>query len=142
MSGLTQLVNWTSVTDSTNLSRLDRAGTLTFGEDGTVTAENYPSGRQCYIRPFSASQLRSVGLLTPLPNQNWTREVRFFVEWESEEPPLKIESMTQVWSDGAMHCYKPLNGYTAFWLNPLQSITFHRFGVFDVATCSVWGLAA
>ena len=134
MSGLTQLVNWTSVTDSTNLRRLDRAGKLTFGEDGTVTAENYPSGHQCYIRPFSASQLRSVGLLSPLPNQNWTREVRFFVEWESEEPPLKIESMTQVWSDGAMHCYKPRNVYTAFWLNPLQSITFHRFGVFDVAT--------
>lgn len=134
MSGLTQLVNWTSVTDSTNLSRLDHTGMLTFGEDGTVTAGNYPSGQQCYIRPFSASQLRSVGLLTPLPNQNWTREVRFFVEWESEEPTLKIENMTQVWSDGAMHCYKPLNGYIAFWLNPLQSITFHRFGVFDVTT--------
>lgn len=134
MSGLTQLVNWTSVTDSTNLSRLDCSGSLTFGEDGTVTAGNYPSGQQCYIRPFSSRQLESLGLLTTAPYWKWMRELRFFVEWESEETPLKIESMTQVWSDGAMHCYKPLSGYLAFWLNPLQSITFHRFGVFDVAT--------
>lgn len=134
MSGLTQLVNWTSVTDSTNLDRLTSTNNLLFGEDGTVTATDYPSSQKCYIRPYSQSQLESVGLLTTAPDWKWTRELRFFVEWESEEPPLKIEHMTQVWSDGAMHCYKPIDTFLAFWLNPNQSITFHRFGVFDTAT--------
>lgn len=133
MSGLTQLVNWTSITTTVGMKRLDQGNNLAVNEkNGTVT--NSSDTDPSFVRPFSFSDLKASGLVVTGDNMHYTRELRFFVEWESDAPIRHFEAMLEVWSDGIMHCYRPNGIYLAFWMNPLQSITFHRFGVFDTAT--------
>lgn len=130
-----QLVNWTSVTTATGMSRLDHTGRLTVGKDGTVTAGVIPDGQQCYIRPFTQSELEDLGLIvkengTPI----FQRTLRIFVEWESDKPFRKLEGLSEIWSSGSMHCYRITGSWVSFWLESNQTITFRRFGVFDAAT--------
>lgn len=133
MSGLTQLVNWTSITTTVGMSRLDHSTTVTINEKaGTATAGTDTDSN--YVRLFNISEMVSLGLAVLDDTPHYTRELRFFAEWESETTPKKFEGLSEIWSSGNMHCYKPTGFYTSFWLNPNQSITFHRFGVFDVAT--------
>ena len=133
MSGLTQLVNWTSITTTVNMKRLECGPNIALDEEnGTVT--NTSGTDPNFVRPFIFSELKASGLVVTGDNPHFTRELRFFVEWESGAPIQRFEAMLEVWSDGIMHCYRPNGVYLAFWLNPLQSITFHRFGVFDVTT--------
>ena len=134
MSGLMQLVNWTSVTTTVGMSRLDHAQTVTINEKAGTATAGTDTGSNFYVRLFNLTELARLGLAVLGDNPHYTRELRFFVEWESETQPKNFEGLSEIWSSGNMHCYRPTAFYTSFWLNPLQSITFHRFGVFDTAT--------
>ena len=135
MSGLMQLVNWTSTTTTVGMSRLDHTGLDGISEDGTVTSGTIKEGQQSYIRPYIQKELVALGLIviedgTPV----FQRELRIFVEWESAKAFKRLEGMSEIWSSGIMHCYRITGPWVAFWMASNQTVKFHRFGVFDVTT--------
>lgn len=135
MSGLTQLVNWTSVTTTVGMSRLDHTGLAGIGEDGTVTSGTIEDGWQSYIRPYVQRELVDLGLIVIEDNTPiFQRNLRVFVEWESDKAFKMLQGMSEIWSSGIMHCYKITGPWVAFWMASNQTVTFHRFGVFDAAT--------
>ena len=119
MSGLTQLVNWTSITTTVGMSRLDHAQTVTINEKAGTATAGTDTGSNFYVRLVNLNELARLGLAVLDDNPHYTRNLRFFAEWESETQPKYFEGMSEIWSSGNMHCYKPTVFYTSFWLNPL-----------------------
>ena len=73
MSGLTQLVNWTSITTTVNMKRLDLGANIEVDEkNGTVT--NTSGTDSNFVRTFRISDMKASGLLVTCDNPRYTLE--------------------------------------------------------------------